>query len=66
MMLTKNLFLKFFFQNISGFQTEAKLVGLQPVSTYSVSVSAFTKVGNGNQFSNVVKFTTQESGRTQF
>ncbi|EPY85155.1 hypothetical protein CB1_000394039 [Camelus ferus] len=47
--------------NISGFQTEAKLVGLEPVSTYSISISAFTKVGNGNQFSNVVKFTTQES-----
>jgi receptor-type tyrosine-protein phosphatase Q len=50
------------FQNISGFQTDAKLAGLEPVSTYSISVSAFTKVGNGNQFSNVVKFTTQESG----
>ncbi|XP_033619385.1 phosphatidylinositol phosphatase PTPRQ [Fukomys damarensis] len=50
-----------FYKNISGFQSEAKLVGLQPVSTYSVSLSAFTKVGNGNQFSNVVKFTTLES-----
>ncbi|XP_069845283.1 phosphatidylinositol phosphatase PTPRQ [Dipodomys merriami] len=50
-----------FYKNISGFQTQTKLVGLEPVSTYSVSVSAFTKVGNGNQFSNVVKFTTQES-----
>ncbi|KAM9072644.1 phosphatidylinositol phosphatase PTPRQ isoform 7-T8 [Megaptera novaeangliae] len=50
-----------FVKNISGFQTEAKLVGLEPVSTYSISISAFTKVGNGNQFSNVVKFTTQES-----
>ncbi|KAM9072639.1 phosphatidylinositol phosphatase PTPRQ isoform 2-T3 [Megaptera novaeangliae] len=50
-----------FYKNISGFQTEAKLVGLEPVSTYSISISAFTKVGNGNQFSNVVKFTTQES-----
>ncbi|XP_012669614.2 phosphatidylinositol phosphatase PTPRQ [Otolemur garnettii] len=50
-----------FYKNISGFQTEAKLVGLEPVSTYSISVSAFTKVGNGDQFSNVVKFTTQES-----
>ncbi|XP_061060852.1 phosphatidylinositol phosphatase PTPRQ isoform X3 [Eubalaena glacialis] len=50
-----------FVQDISGFQTEAKLVGLEPVSTYSISISAFTKVGNGNQFSNVVKFTTQES-----
>ncbi|XP_028728862.1 phosphatidylinositol phosphatase PTPRQ [Peromyscus leucopus] len=50
-----------FYKNISGFQTDAKLVGLEPVSTYSISVSAFTKVGNGNQFSNVVKFTTRES-----
>ncbi|XP_070110741.1 phosphatidylinositol phosphatase PTPRQ isoform X1 [Equus caballus] len=50
-----------FYKNISAFQTEAKLVGLEPVSTYSVSICAFTKVGNGNQFSNVVKFTTQES-----
>ncbi|XP_060047347.1 phosphatidylinositol phosphatase PTPRQ isoform X2 [Erinaceus europaeus] len=49
------------YKNISGYQTEVKLVGLKPVSTYSVSISAFTKVGNGNQFSNVVKFTTQES-----
>ena len=54
------------FQNISGVQTEAQLFGLEPVSTYSVSVSAFTKVGNGNQLSNVVKFTTQESGETRF
>ncbi|XP_072628997.1 phosphatidylinositol phosphatase PTPRQ isoform X3 [Canis lupus baileyi] len=50
-----------FYKNISGVQTEAQLFGLEPVSTYSISVSAFTKVGNGNQFSNVVKFTTQES-----
>ncbi|KAL1774931.1 phosphatidylinositol phosphatase PTPRQ [Sigmodon hispidus] len=50
-----------FYKNISGLQTEAKLVGLEPVSTYSISVSAFTKVGNGNQFSNIVKFTTWES-----
>ncbi|XP_055482184.1 phosphatidylinositol phosphatase PTPRQ isoform X1 [Psammomys obesus] len=49
------------YKNISGFQTAVKLTGLEPVSTYSVSVSAFTKVGNGDQFSNVVKFTTQES-----
>ncbi|KAM9671436.1 phosphatidylinositol phosphatase PTPRQ isoform 1-T1 [Trichechus inunguis] len=50
-----------FYKNISGFETEAKLVGLEPVSTYSISVSAFTKAGNGNQFSNIVKFTTQET-----
>ncbi|KAM6153634.1 phosphatidylinositol phosphatase PTPRQ [Erethizon dorsatum] len=50
-----------FYKNISGFQREAKLFGLEPVSTYSISISGFTKVGNGNQFSNVVKFTTHES-----
>ncbi|XP_040845891.1 phosphatidylinositol phosphatase PTPRQ isoform X2 [Ochotona curzoniae] len=50
-----------FYKNISGLQTEAKLAGLEPVSTYSISVAAFTKVGNANLFSNVVKFTTQES-----
>ncbi|KAM7116522.1 phosphatidylinositol phosphatase PTPRQ [Molossus nigricans] len=50
-----------FYKNISGLHTEAELVGLEPVSTYSISISAFTKVGNGNQFSNVLKFTTQES-----
>ncbi|KAM8980513.1 phosphatidylinositol phosphatase PTPRQ isoform 3-T4 [Sarcophilus harrisii] len=50
-----------FYQNISGFQTEAKIVGLEPITAYSVSVSAFTRVGNGNHFSNIVLFTTQES-----
>ncbi|XP_037701919.1 phosphatidylinositol phosphatase PTPRQ isoform X3 [Choloepus didactylus] len=50
-----------FYKNISGFQTEVQLVGLEPVSTYSISISAFTKVGNGDQFSNVVQFTTEES-----
>nr|XP_023423411.1 LOW QUALITY PROTEIN: phosphatidylinositol phosphatase PTPRQ [Cavia porcellus] len=50
-----------FYKNISGFQCETKLVGLEPVSTYSISISGFTKVGNGNQFSNIVKFTTHES-----
>ncbi|XP_008850349.1 phosphatidylinositol phosphatase PTPRQ [Nannospalax galili] len=49
------------YKNISGFQTEAKLVGLEPISTYSISLSAFTKVGNGNQFSNIVTFTTREA-----
>ncbi|XP_075407342.1 phosphatidylinositol phosphatase PTPRQ isoform X1 [Tenrec ecaudatus] len=50
-----------FYKNVSGIETEATLAGLEPVSTYSISMSAFTKVGNGNQFSNIVKFTTQES-----
>ncbi|KAM4748839.1 phosphatidylinositol phosphatase PTPRQ [Rhinophrynus dorsalis] len=50
-----------FFQNISSGQTEASLTGLEPFTTYIASVSAFTKVGNGNQFSNNVTFTTNES-----
>ncbi|KYO47826.1 phosphatidylinositol phosphatase PTPRQ isoform D [Alligator mississippiensis] len=50
-----------FFQNVSGSQNEANLVGLEPFSTYFISISAFTKVGNGNQFSNIIKFTTKES-----
>ncbi|KAM6288701.1 phosphatidylinositol phosphatase PTPRQ [Spheniscus humboldti] len=52
---------KLFYQNISGSNHEANLVGLEPFSTYFISVSAFTKLGNGNQFSNAVQFTTMES-----
>ncbi|XP_075603740.1 phosphatidylinositol phosphatase PTPRQ isoform X2 [Balearica regulorum gibbericeps] len=52
---------KIFYQNISGSRHEANLVGLQPFSPYFISVSAFTKLGNGNQFSNAVHFTTMES-----
>ncbi|XP_071408259.1 phosphatidylinositol phosphatase PTPRQ isoform X1 [Pithys albifrons albifrons] len=52
---------KLFYQNISGSNHEANLVGLEPFSPYSISVSAFTKLGNGNQFSNAVHFTTMES-----
>ncbi|XP_054688920.1 phosphatidylinositol phosphatase PTPRQ isoform X5 [Grus americana] len=52
---------KLFYQNISGSRHEANLVGLQPFSPYFISVSAFTKLGNGNQFSNAVHFITMES-----
>uniref|UniRef100_A0A663MMZ5 Phosphatidylinositol phosphatase PTPRQ n=1 Tax=Athene cunicularia TaxID=194338 RepID=A0A663MMZ5_ATHCN len=52
---------KLFYQNISGSNHEANLVGLEPFSPYFISVSAFTKLGNGNQFSNAVQFTTMES-----
>ncbi|KAM6302420.1 phosphatidylinositol phosphatase PTPRQ [Podargus strigoides] len=52
---------KLFYQNISGSNHEAHLVGLEPFSPYIISVSAFTKLGNGNQFSNAVQFTTMES-----
>ncbi|OCT87568.1 hypothetical protein XELAEV_18021265mg [Xenopus laevis] len=50
-----------FFQNITEKQTEGQLTALEPYKTYFVSVSAFTKIGNGNQFSNNVSFTTKES-----
>uniref|UniRef100_A0A8D0GQE2 Phosphatidylinositol phosphatase PTPRQ n=1 Tax=Sphenodon punctatus TaxID=8508 RepID=A0A8D0GQE2_SPHPU len=50
-----------FYQNVSGLHDEANLLGLEPFNTYFISVSAFTKVGNGNQFSNTVQFTTKES-----
>ncbi|XP_068855760.1 phosphatidylinositol phosphatase PTPRQ isoform X3 [Aphelocoma coerulescens] len=55
---------KLFFWNISGSNHEANLVGLEPYSPYFISVSAFTKLGNGNQFSNAVQFTTMESAAT--
>ncbi|XP_028601411.2 phosphatidylinositol phosphatase PTPRQ isoform X2 [Podarcis muralis] len=50
-----------FYQNISGSHNEANILGLEPFNTYFISVSAFTKVGNGNQFSNLVQLTTRES-----
>ncbi|NWQ75109.1 PTPRQ phosphatase, partial [Columbina picui] len=52
---------KLFYQNISGSSHEANLVGLEPFSPYFITVSAFTRLGNGNQFSNAVQFTTMES-----
>ncbi|XP_040264377.1 phosphatidylinositol phosphatase PTPRQ isoform X1 [Bufo bufo] len=51
-----------FYQNISGDQTEGMLTNLEPFKTYLASMSAFTKVGNGNEFSNTVSFATEESG----
>ncbi|KAM9311607.1 phosphatidylinositol phosphatase PTPRQ [Gastrophryne carolinensis] len=50
-----------FFQNISGGQAEGELTNLEPFTTYLASVSAFTKVGNGNKYSNTIMFTTEES-----
>ncbi|XP_064365629.1 phosphatidylinositol phosphatase PTPRQ isoform X1 [Dromaius novaehollandiae] len=52
---------KIFYWNVSGSNNEANLAGLEPFSTYIISVSAYTKLGNGNQFSNAVQFTTMES-----
>ncbi|XP_041442217.1 phosphatidylinositol phosphatase PTPRQ-like [Xenopus laevis] len=50
-----------FYQNLTGKQTEGQLTALEPFKTYFASVSAFTKFGNGNQFSNNISFTTMES-----
>ncbi|MBN3316792.1 PTPRQ phosphatase, partial [Atractosteus spatula] len=49
------------YQNTSGRVTETQLSGFKPNGFYEISVSAFTKVGNGNLFSNSVTFTTNES-----
>nr|XP_014343878.1 PREDICTED: phosphatidylinositol phosphatase PTPRQ [Latimeria chalumnae] len=49
------------YQNVSGFHTEAVLFGFEPFKRYDISVSAFTKCGNGNLFSNVIRFTSTES-----
>uniref|UniRef100_A0A672TXY9 Protein tyrosine phosphatase receptor type Q n=1 Tax=Strigops habroptila TaxID=2489341 RepID=A0A672TXY9_STRHB len=44
---------KLFYQNISGSNHEANLVGLEPFSPYFISISAFTKLGNGNHCTSV-------------
>ncbi|XP_039618112.1 phosphatidylinositol phosphatase PTPRQ [Polypterus senegalus] len=49
------------YQNSSAQFMEANLTGLQPFSQYQISVSAFTRLGNGNLFSNTVSFTTKQS-----
>ncbi|XP_029104792.1 phosphatidylinositol phosphatase PTPRQ [Scleropages formosus] len=48
-------------QNSSGPTTQTMLTGFRPHSIYQISVSTFTKVGNGNQYSNPVILTTNES-----
>ncbi|XP_041112261.1 phosphatidylinositol phosphatase PTPRQ-like [Polyodon spathula] len=49
------------YKNTSGLFTDAQLTGLKPHSVYLISVSAFTKAGNGNLFSNYVSFLTNQS-----
>ncbi|KAK1169211.1 hypothetical protein AOXY_G10174 [Acipenser oxyrinchus oxyrinchus] len=49
------------YKNISGLFTDAQLTGFKPHSVYLISVSAFTKAGNGNLFSNSVSFSTNQS-----
>ncbi|RXM99072.1 Phosphatidylinositol phosphatase PTPRQ [Acipenser ruthenus] len=49
------------YKNTSGLFTDAQLTGFKPHSVYLISVSAFTKAGNGNLFSNSVSFSTNQS-----
>ncbi|XP_048863793.1 LOW QUALITY PROTEIN: phosphatidylinositol phosphatase PTPRQ-like [Brienomyrus brachyistius] len=49
------------YQNSSEPITEAQLTGLRPHRSYRVSVSAFTRAGNGDQYSNPVTFTTDQT-----
>ncbi|XP_061085824.1 phosphatidylinositol phosphatase PTPRQ [Conger conger] len=49
------------FQNSSGPSTRAELTGFRPHSVYEISVSSFTRAGNGNQYSDPVTFTTNQS-----
>uniref|UniRef100_A0A4W3IS38 Protein tyrosine phosphatase receptor type Q n=1 Tax=Callorhinchus milii TaxID=7868 RepID=A0A4W3IS38_CALMI len=50
---------------ISFLLHEAYLTGFELPGEYYISVSAFTKVGNGNQFSNIVIFRTNNSETVQ-
>ncbi|XP_078424688.1 phosphatidylinositol phosphatase PTPRQ [Cetorhinus maximus] len=50
-----------YFKNTTGLFHEAYLAGFEPLHEYYISVSAFTKVGNGDQFSNIVIFKINES-----
>ncbi|KAJ8332433.1 hypothetical protein SKAU_G00426060 [Synaphobranchus kaupii] len=49
------------FQNSTGPWTQVQLTGFRPHSVYEISVSTFTRVGNGNQYSLPVTFTTNQS-----
>ncbi|KAM6960599.1 phosphatidylinositol phosphatase PTPRQ [Aplochiton taeniatus] len=48
-------------QNSSGPWTQAHLSGFKPHSSYEISVSSYTRVGHGDQYSLPVSFTTKES-----
>ncbi|XP_072341266.1 phosphatidylinositol phosphatase PTPRQ [Scyliorhinus torazame] len=50
-----------YFKNTTGLFNEAYLTGFEQLHEYYISVSAFTKVGNGEQFSNIVIFKINES-----
>ncbi|MEQ2299302.1 hypothetical protein AMECASPLE_013839, partial [Ameca splendens] len=48
-------------RNSSGPSAMEHLSGFRPHSSYEISVYSYTRVGHGNQFSNPVTFTTNES-----
>ncbi|XP_072123611.1 phosphatidylinositol phosphatase PTPRQ isoform X7 [Mobula birostris] len=50
-----------YFKNVSGSFQEARLSSFELLHEYFISVSAFTKMGNGDQFSNTVTFKVNES-----
>ncbi|XP_058607826.1 phosphatidylinositol phosphatase PTPRQ isoform X2 [Onychostoma macrolepis] len=51
----------FSYQNSSDASTQAELSGFRPHNSYEISVCAFTRAGNGDQYSLPVVFTTNES-----
>uniref|UniRef100_A0A671LJN3 Phosphatidylinositol phosphatase PTPRQ-like n=1 Tax=Sinocyclocheilus anshuiensis TaxID=1608454 RepID=A0A671LJN3_9TELE len=51
----------FRYQNSSDASTQAELSGFRPHNSYEISVCAFTRAGNGDQYSLPVIFTTNES-----
>ncbi|XP_026142639.1 LOW QUALITY PROTEIN: phosphatidylinositol phosphatase PTPRQ [Carassius auratus] len=51
----------FRYQNSSDASTQAELSGFRPHNSYNISVCAFTRAGNGDQYSLPVIFTTNES-----
>lgn len=55
----------FLLQNSTGASTQAELSGFKPHRSYEISVSTYTRAGNGDQYSLPVTFTTSESGKIQ-
>uniref|UniRef100_A0A673KA08 Phosphatidylinositol phosphatase PTPRQ-like n=1 Tax=Sinocyclocheilus rhinocerous TaxID=307959 RepID=A0A673KA08_9TELE len=51
----------FRYQNSSDASTQAELSGFRPHNSYEIRVCAFTRAGNGDQYSLPVIFTTNES-----
>ncbi|XP_053355831.1 phosphatidylinositol phosphatase PTPRQ [Clarias gariepinus] len=49
------------YQNSTDASTQAELYGFKPHSSYEITVSAYTRAGNGDQYSLPVTFTTRES-----